>query len=231
MFETIRKSIPPIHKDGYVFFAIFLAATLVLSWLWDPLGWVGLILSAWCLYFFRDPNRYVPQKDGLIISPADGIVSSIVKTKAPAELDLDDEEMTRVSIFLNVFNVHVQRAPIAGKIEKIDYHPGKFLNASLDKASDDNERNSLVIETNEGKKIVVVQIAGLIARRIVCDAKEGQQLEAGERYGIIRFGSRVDVYLPKGVSPLVAVGQTAVGGETIIANLDGKTKARDVKKI
>jgi phosphatidylserine decarboxylase len=232
--ETLKRVIHPIHREGYIFIIVFAIASIVLGLIWEPLGWFGAILTAWCAYFFRDPERYVPQVEGAIVSPADGVVSHIVKTKLPKELADDtteNAEYTRVSIFLNVFNVHVNRAPIAGKITEIEYHHGKFINASLDKASEHNERNSMLIETADGKKIGVVQIAGFIARRIVCDAKEGDSIQTGERYGIIRFGSRVDVYLPEGVNPQVAVGQIAVGGETLIANLNSTAPEVVVKKI
>lgn len=232
--DTLKRVIHPIHKEGYIFIFAFAVASIVLGLISEPLGWIGAILTAWCIYFFRDPDRYVPQAEGLFVSPADGVVSHVVETKLPAELADDetkDAEYTRVSIFLNVFNVHVNRTPIAGKIKKIEYHHGKFLNASLDKASEDNERNSLLIETESNQKIGVVQIAGLVARRIVCEVKEGDILQTGERFGIIRFGSRVDVYLPKGIAPLVAVGQIAVGGETILANLNGAQEPVAVKKV
>jgi phosphatidylserine decarboxylase len=188
-----------------------------------PLGWIGFVLTLWCIFFFRDPNRTVPVGDNLIVSPADGIVQSIVTVKAPRELDMQDETMTRVSIFLNVFDVHVNRVPTNGVIDKMVYHHGKFLNASLDKASDDNERQSVKMTTTfGGHKLAFVQIAGLIARRIVCDLKEGQNVRIGDRYGIIRFGSRVDLYLPSEIAPQILVGQRMIGGETIIADLDSK---------
>ncbi len=216
--ETIKKFIHPIHKEGYIFVAIFFIASLILYSIWCVLGVIGFILSAWCVYFFRDPVRYVPQNDGLVVSPADGTVVLIQKAKLPADLESDDdEEKTRVSIFLSVIDVHVNRMPVAGVVEKVKYHEGKFLSAETDKASDDNERNSLLIKTEDGKNYGVVQIAGLIARRIVCDAKEGREYARGERFGIIRFGSRVDLYLPSGLVPKVAIGQKVLGGETIIA--------------
>lgn len=232
--ETLKRVIHPIHREGYIFIIAFAIAAIVLGQIAEPLGWVGAILTAWCVYFFRDPDRYVPQADGAIISPADGVVSHVVVTKLPVELadeTTKDAEYTRVSIFLNVFNVHVNRAPIGGKITKVEYHHGKFINASLDKASEHNERNSLLIETEAGAKIGVVQIAGFVARRIVCDSKAGDSIQTGERFGIIRFGSRVDVYLPAGVNPQVAVGQIAVGGETLIANLNSNQAEVIVKKI
>ena len=184
---------------------------------WEPLGWIGAGLTVWCYYFFRDPERVTPARPGLIVSPADGIVSLIEPAVPPAELGLPDAPLTRVSVFMSVFNCHVNRAPVAGRVTRVAYRPGKFLNASLDKASADNERNGIVIEMEDGRALPVVQIAGLVARRIVCFTGEGAALARGERFGLIRFGSRLDVYLPEGVVPLVRVGQTMVAGETVIA--------------
>lgn len=217
MLETFIK---PMHREGYKFVAIFAAITLVLFWIWDPLGWLGVGATVWCYYFFRDPKRAVPQGRGLIVSPADGVVSLIERAVPPPELGAGTEPLLRVSVFMSVFNCHVNRAPIAGRLLKMAYRPGKFLNASLDKASEENERNSLLLEMADGRTLVVVQIAGLVARRIVPFVTEGQGLRTGERFGLIRFGSRLDVYLPDGVEPLVAVGQTMVGGETVLAELD-----------
>lgn len=209
----------PMHKEGRKFVAIFAAITVALSLVWEPLFWVGCGATVWCYYFFRDPVRVIPQKEGLVLSPADGIVSLIQEVVPPAELDLGNEPVIRVSVFMNVFNCHVNRAPIAGTIKHIVYRHGKFLNASFDKASEFNERNCVTIEADGGVKIGVVQIAGLVARRIVCFVNEGDKISVGERFGLIRFGSRLDVYLPKGVAPAVAVGTTAVAGETILADL------------
>ena len=209
----------PMHREGRRFVAIFAAITVALAFIWEPLFWIGGGATVWCYYFFRDPVRVIPQQEGLILSPADGIVSLIQDVVPPGDLGLGDAPVTRVSVFMNVFNCHVNRAPIAGTIKRISYHKGQFLNASFDKASELNERNSLMIETPAGLRIGVVQIAGLVARRIVCFAREGDHVEIGHRFGLIRFGSRLDVYLPEGVSPLVAVGQTAVAGETILADL------------
>ena len=214
MHETVIK---PMHPEGRRFVAIFGAITLLLFLLWEPLGWVGAGLTVWCYYFFRDPERVTPARPGLIVSPADGIVSLIEPAVPPAELGLPEDPLTRVSVFMNVFDCHVNRAPVAGRVLKVAYRPGKFLNASLDKASADNERTGLVIGMADGRALPVVQIAGLVARRIVCFTGEGQHLARGERFGLIRFGSRVDVYLPKGVVPLVRVGQTMIAGETVIA--------------
>ena len=217
MLETFLK---PMHREGYRFVAIFAAITLVLFWIWDPLGWLGLGATVWCYYFFRDPRRAVPQGRGLIVSPADGVVSLIERAVPPPELGAGDQALTRVSVFMSVFNCHVNRAPIAGRLVKMAYRPGKFLNAALDKASEDNERNALLFEIDGGRQLVVVQIAGLVARRIVPFVAEGQSLRTGERFGLIRFGSRLDVYLPEGVEPIVALGQTMVAGETVLAELD-----------
>ncbi|MEN6541859.1 phosphatidylserine decarboxylase [Parvibaculum sp.] len=216
--DSLTSILVPIHREGHRFVIIFAAVTVVLFLIWYPLGWVGVFLTLWCLYFFRDPDRVTPKREGLVISPADGVVNMITEASPPPELGLGDMRRTRVSIFMNVFNCHVNRSPMAGKVVRVAYRPGQFLNASLDKASEDNERNSLVIERADGQQIVVVQVAGLVARRIVCDVAEGKALEAGERYGIIRFGSRLDVYLPEGAIPLVAVGQTAISGETVLAD-------------
>jgi phosphatidylserine decarboxylase len=215
-----------MHKEGFKFVGIFAAITLVLFLISDVLGWIGVILTIWCYYFFRDPKRSVPTRDGLIVSPADGIVSLIEKAVPPEELGVGSEPLLRVSVFMSVFNCHINRAPIGGTIKAMAYRPGKFLNASLDKASADNERNSLCIEMPDGRQIVVVQIAGLVARRILGFVEKGQSLRTGERFGLIRFGSRLDIYLPEGVNPLVALGQTMIGGETILADLTSKDTPR-----
>jgi phosphatidylserine decarboxylase len=219
--DTIRKTFVPIHREGYVFIAAFAAATLVLGIFSYTLFWIGLILTAWCIYFYRDPQRVTPTDDGLVVSPADGVVSAVGPAIPPRELNLGAEERIRVSVFMNVFSCHINRAPARGRIARIEHRPGKFLNAELDKASDENERNGLVIESPNGS-IAVVQVAGLVARRIVCWAEMGDSIAIGERFGLIRFGSRVDVYLPQGATPRVAIGQTAVGGETVIAEFGGE---------
>jgi len=211
-----------IHREGYIFIIIFAVVSFVVGSFSSTFGWIGAIATAWCVYFFRNPERMTPSGDNLIIASADGIVQSIKETSPPPELELGDEEMIRVSIFLNIFNVHVNRIPANGKILALHYHPGKFFNASLDKASIYNERQSVLMETKDKKKIAFVQIAGLIARRIVCDLEEENEVKAGQRYGIIRFGSRVDVYLPLKTAILVAVGQTCIGGETIVADMQMK---------
>ncbi len=216
LMNSIRNSIPPIHREGYPFIAIFAVVTLIVWFFSSYLFFIGLVLTVWCALFFRDPKRVTPVSDDLVISPADGKVSHVGNVVPPKELGLGDEPMLRISVFMNVFNCHVNRAPMRGKITGVFYKKGEFLNAELDKASEQNERNSLVIETEKGN-IGVVQIAGLVARRIVCWAQEGEMLSSGERFGLIRFGSRLDVYLPPEAQAAVATGQTAIAGETILA--------------
>ncbi len=218
IIDSIRKQLVPINKEGYVFIAIFVVATLLLGWIYAPLGWLGLLLTVWCVYFFRDPVRLTPLEEGLVVSPADGLIASVGLSPPPPELGLGADPMQRISIFMSIFDCHVNRAPVGGRIAKIVYKPGLFLNADLDKASDDNERNGFVIETAAGR-LGVVQIAGLIARRIVCFVDVGDRVGAGDRIGMIRFGSRVDVYLPPTGRLLVEVGARAVAGETILADL------------
>ena len=209
----------PIHRAGWPFIAAFAVITLLLMIFSQTLGFLGLLLTGWCVYFFRNPRRITPLGEGLIISPGDGIVSKIEMAHPPAELKWKSKKVPRISIFLNIFDVHVNRIPVDGVISKVQYHPGKFFNASLDKASELNERNSLLITATSGHELAVVQIAGLIARRILCEAHSGQNVKAGETFGIIRFGSRVDIYLPEGVHPQVVEGQRMIGGETILGNL------------
>jgi phosphatidylserine decarboxylase len=216
--NSIRSQIVPITPEGYPFIGAFALVSLILFWLWTPLGWIGTVLTIWCALFFRDPPRVTPVRDGLVVAPADGRISQITTVAPPYELGLGATTLPRISIFMSVFDCHVNRSPAAGTVEKIVYQPGKFFNADLDKASADNERNSLVIMTG-GTRVAVVQIAGLVARRIVCFVRAGQSVGVGERFGMIRFGSRLDVYLPEGVAPLVAVGQTAIAGETVLADL------------
>ena len=218
ILDSIQRQIPPIHKEGYPFIGIFALVSLILFWIWSPLGWIGTVLTVWCALFFRDPVRVTPLRDGLVVSPADGRVSMITTALPPAELGLGDRPLPRISVFMSVFNCHVNRSPVPGRVDRIAYRPGAFINAELDKASEDNERNSLVISTAQGR-IGVVQIAGLVAKRIVCFVREGQALGAGERFGLIRFGSRLDVYLPVGTRALVSEGQTAIAGETVLADL------------
>ncbi|PYF05091.1 phosphatidylserine decarboxylase [Rhodopseudomonas faecalis] len=215
--NSIRAQIPPVHPEGYPFIGAFALVSLVLFLIWSPLGWIGAALTVWCALFFRNPKRVTPIRDGLVVSPADGRVSMVTSVVPPPELGLGPKPMLRVSIFMSVFNCHVNRAPVPGRIERIVYTPGKFINAELDKASEDNERNAMVISTQHGE-IGVVQIAGLVARRIVSFVRVGQEMAAGERFGLIRFGSRLDVFLPEGTTTLVSPGQTAIAGETVLAD-------------
>lgn len=229
--NSITSAFVPVHREGYRFIAIFAGVTLFLFWLEvDSLAWLGVVATGWCAYFFRDPERVTPLRAGLVMSPADGRISAIEKVIPPPELDLEREPTTRISVFMNVFDVHVNRAPVDARAAKITYIPGTFLNAELDKASEDNERQAFTLELADGKKLGVVQIAGLVARRIVKFVGEGERLTAGQRIGLIRFGSRVDVYLPKGTSPLVAVGQRAVAGETVFADLTSAEAERTARK-
>jgi phosphatidylserine decarboxylase len=230
LIDTITDGIVPVHSEGYRFLAIGAGASLLFFWLWPPLAWLLVLGTAYVAYFFRDPPRVTPLRDGLIVAPADGRISAVERLRPPAELGLGDEPRHRVSIFLSVFDVHINRSPVAGRITRSVYVPGSFLNAALDKASEENERRALVITTASGLEIGVVQIAGLIARRIVTFAKEGDSVGIGERFGLIRFGSRVDLYLPPGHGVLVAVGQRAVGGETVLADLKSQEPEREARK-
>jgi phosphatidylserine decarboxylase len=209
----------PLHRDGWKFIALFALVAFVCFFLWQPLGWLGLVLTLWCAYFFRDPPRVCPVGASWVLSPADGVVSALKPAIPPPELGLGQSPRTRISIFMNVFNVHVNRSPADGEIAVLAYRPGRFFNASLDKASEFNERQGMRLTTAAGPDLGVVQIAGLVARRIRSDVKVGDRLRAGQRYGLIRFGSRLDVYLPPGIAPLVALGQTMVAGETVLADL------------
>ncbi len=224
--SMLSTFIKPMHPEGRKFVAIAAAIALGLFAIWAPLGWIGTGLTIWVYYFFRDPVRVTPTRPGLMVSPADGVVSLLQPAVPPAELGLGDQPMTRVSVFMSVFNCHVNRLPLAGRITKVAYHKGLFLNASLDKASLDNERNGIAVETPDGLRYGVVQIAGLVARRILCFTREGANLETGERFGLIRFGSRLDIYLPEGVDPMVCIGQTMIAGETVIADLLSREPAR-----
>ena len=228
MIDTVLK---PMHPEGWKFIPVFAAVTLVLFLIWDPLGWIGVGLTIWCYYFFRDPKRSVPQNAGLMVSPADGVVSLIERAVPPQGLGFGPEALVRVSVFMSIFDCHVNRAPIAGRVTAVVNRPGKFFNASLDKASEENERNALAIEMADGRKIAVVQIAGLVARRILCWTKVGDSLATGERFGLIRFGSRLDVYLPDGVEPQVALGQTMVAGESVIALIGQGAPARVARTV
>lgn len=216
--DPMKTIVPPIHREGWRFIGIFAVVTLILFWIWEPLGWVGVLLTAWCAWFFRDPVRVVPNRKGLIVSPGDGVVQLIERAVPPMELEMGTDPRMRISIFLNVFNVHVNRVPADGEVVKSVYRPGKFFNAALDKASSDNERQAVRLKMEDGREIAFVQIAGLVARRILCELREGQMVRAGERYGLIRFGSRCDVYLDEGMAPLVALGQSVIGGETVLAD-------------
>jgi phosphatidylserine decarboxylase len=219
LISSIRKTVVPVHREARPFLLICAVAALILFVLSSPFAWLAVLLGLWVAYFFRDPVRVTPVAPGLVVSGADGRVSAVAEAVPPPELGLGDRPLPRVSVFMNVFDVHVNRAPVSGRIARIAYRPGAFLNADLDKASEDNERNGFRIETDAGATIGVVQIAGLVARRIVCFVREGEAVVAGDRIGLIRFGSRVDHYLPPGTRPLVTVGQTAIAGETVIADL------------
>lgn len=215
------------HPEGYRFILIFAALTALLFPVETALGWIGVVLTAACVWFFRDPERITPQRSGLVISPADGKIVNIDEAAPPPELGLGAEPRPRISVFLSVLDCHINRSPVAGTIRRILYRTGRFFDARLDKASDDNERQTLVIDMEDGRDIIVVQIAGLIARRIVSFVSEEQAIASGERFGMIRFGSRCDIYLPSGTTPLVAVGQTAVGGETVLADFASDEAARE----
>jgi phosphatidylserine decarboxylase len=214
--DSIRRQLTPVHPQGYLFIAAFAAATLICGWIWTPLFWIGLIATLWCVYFFRDPARVTPLGPELVVAPADGVVSFAGPATPPPELGLGAQPLQRVSIFMSVFDCHVNRAPVEGRVRRVVYHPGLFLSADLDKASQANERNGVVIENAAGP-FGVVQIAGLVARRIVCFTQEGAHLSAGDRFGLIRFGSRVDVYLPDDARVVIGLNARAVAGETVIA--------------
>lgn len=216
MLSTFVK---PMHPEGRKFVAIAAAIALVLFVIWEPLGWIGVGVTVWVYYFFRDPERVTPTRAGIMVSPADGVVSLLEPATPPAELGLGDAPMTRISVFMSVFNCHVNRIPAAGRITAVAYHEGKFFNASLDKASTDNERNGIAVELPDGRRYGVVQIAGLVARRILCWSVVDEVMARGQRFGLIRFGSRLDIYLPQGAEPVVEIGQTMVAGETVIATL------------
>ena len=223
---TLSSVLPPIHPQGWPFIAIFFAVAVALGFLWTPLFWLGLLATAWCVFFFRDPVRMTPDEPALVVSPADGVVVTTAERVPPPELGLGERALPCIGIFMNVFDVHVNRTPVAGRVVRKSYHAGKFLNASFDKASDENERLSWLIRAKSDREIGLVQIAGLVARRIVPFADEGAVLAPGERIGLIRFGSRCDVYLPEGVEPLVLVGQRTLAGETVLADLFGNQPKR-----
>lgn len=219
IFDSVTGAFVPIHRDGHKFVFALAVVTLLLFLVLPPLGWLGAIATIGCVYFFRDPDRIAPVRAGVAVSAADGKIVGLDRAPPPREFALSEEPLTRISVFLSIFDVHIVRAPVAGRVTKSAYVPGKFLNAELDKASEENERRALLIGTPEGGRIGIVLIAGLIARRIVTFVNEGDSVRAGDRIGLIRFGSRVDVYLPADAKPLVAVGQTAIGGETVLAAL------------
>ena len=231
--KSLRGQVAPIHPEGYFFVLGFAVATVILWWIWEPLGWLGLIATLWCAYFFRDPARVTPLREGLIIAPADGRICAIEPVRPPMELGLGETSRVRISIFLSIFDVHINRAPAAGRIVRSIYVPGSFLNAAADKSSEENERRGIVIDTGTGtgtdSEIAIVQIAGLIARRIVTFVNEGDRIGIGQRLGLIRFGSRVDLYLPPGHGALVSVGQRAVGGETVLADLKSSEPEREAR--
>jgi phosphatidylserine decarboxylase len=226
VIASIRSQLSPIHPEGYPFIGGFALVSLVLLWLWPPLGWLAVVATLWCVYFFRDPPRVTPVRDGLLLAPADGRVSRVSDAAPPPELELGKRPLTRISIFMSVFNCHVNRSPLGGRVERIVYRSGAFVSADLDKASESNERNMFVIAGSGGIRIGVIQIAGLVARRIVPFVREGETVAAGQRIGMIRFGSRVDVYLPIGVRPLVGEGQTAIAGETVLADVKAPESSR-----
>jgi phosphatidylserine decarboxylase len=215
---VLRRVLAPLHPDGFKFVAVGVVATLLLFLLWVPAGWAAAVVTLWMVYFFRDPWRVTPTRPGLLISPADGIVVSIAAATPPAELAMGDMGVVRIGIFLNIFDVHVTRAPVGGRVAAMRYTKGRFVNASLDKASLDNERLAIRIAPPEGPDVAFVLVAGLVARRIVCNLYDGQQVATGQRVGIIRFGSRVDIYCPPPYVPMVVAGQRMVGGETVIAD-------------
>jgi phosphatidylserine decarboxylase len=221
LLDALKLVTFPIHKEGYKFIFIFAIATAILALISNVLGLIGLVATLWCIFFFRDPERVIPVEENIIISPADGVVTRVeFGVEAPDDLGYGKQKFNKITVFLNVFNVHVNRVPISGTVAKVSYKPGKFLSANADEASVENERNSVVVKTARGTEIIFVQIAGLVARRIISDIKEGQEVKMGDRYGIIRFGSRADIFLPEDVAIKALVGQTMIGGETIIAKLN-----------
>lgn len=230
IFDSIFDTLAPVHPDGHKFVAVGAAVTLVFFFVYPPLGWLAAAITAWIIYFFRDPPRITPLRPGLVVSAADGRISSIDKVKPPLELGMGADERVRVSTFLSIFDVHINRSPISGRVVRSVYVPGTFVNAALDKASEDNERRALVVEGADGTEIGVVQIAGLIARRIVTFSSVGDAVVAGERFGLIRFGSRVDIYLPVGKTALVSVGQRAIAGETVFADLQSTEPEREARR-
>jgi phosphatidylserine decarboxylase len=221
MARLVRSTVPPMHPAGRPFVLGLAVAALAGAKFWRPAGPIGAAAATACALFFREPARVPPTKPGVVVSAADGLVSVVDEATPPSELAFDPRPRPRVSVFLSVFDVHVQRSPVAGTVEAVAYRPGAFLSADLDKASKDNERSSMLLRTADGHEVAAVQIAGLVARRIVCDVKAGDMLATGQTYGLIRFGSRVDVFLPPGTEVLVAPGQRAIGGETVLGILPG----------
>jgi phosphatidylserine decarboxylase len=230
ILDTIFDSFAPVQPDGHKFVAIGAALTLLFFLLYPPVGWLLAILTAWVVYFFRDPHRVTPLRPGLVVSAADGKISAVEKVVPPPELGMGMDERVRISTFLSIFDVHINRAPVAGRIIRSLYVPGAFLNAALDKASEENERRSIVIETPSDGDVGVVQIAGLVARRIVTFSEVGDAVGIGERFGLIRFGSRVDIYLPPGKGALVNIGQRAIAGETVLADLHSAEPEREARR-
>jgi phosphatidylserine decarboxylase len=215
---VLRRVLAPLHPDGFKFVLAAVLATVLLFLLWTPAGWAAAVVTLWMVYFFRDPWRVTPTREGLLVSPADGIVTSVTLARPPPELEMGDVEIARIGIFLNIFDVHVTRAPVGGRVVALRYTKGRFVNASHEEASVNNERMAIRVAPPEGPEIAYVQIAGLVARRIVCDLREGQRIVTGQRMGIIRFGSRVDVYCPPPYVTMVVAGQRMVGGETVLAD-------------
>jgi phosphatidylserine decarboxylase len=223
---VLRRFLAPLHPDGFKFVLAGAAVTILLFLLWGHGGWIAVALTLWLAYFFRDPWRVTPTRHGLLIGPADGTLMSISTAAPPQEIVMDEAALTRIGIFLNVFDVHVIRAPLGGRVAAVRYTKGRFLNASRDEASRHNERMAIRLAPPEGPEVAFVLVAGLLARRIVCDLREGQQVVAGQRIGIIRFGSRVDVYIPDAYVPMVIAGQRIVGGETVLADRLAQESAR-----
>ena len=222
----LRRVLAPLHPDGFKFVLAAAVATVLLFLLWTPAGWAAAVVTLWMVYFFRDPWRVTPTREGLLVSPADGIVTSVTPARPPPELEMGDVEVARIGIFLNIFDVHVTRAPVGGRVVALRYTKGRFVNASHEEASLNNERMAIRIAPPEGPEIAYVQIAGLVARRIVCDLREGQRIATGQRMGIIRFGSRVDVYCPSPYVTMVVAGQRMVGGETVLADRFAQESSR-----
>jgi phosphatidylserine decarboxylase len=222
----LKGVLVPVAREGWPFIGLFAVATILLFLVAEPLGLLGAVLTLWCIFFFRNPDRVTPRRDGLVITPADGVVQLIVDSPPPRQLDMGTDPVVRISVFMNVFDCHVNRVPCDGRIGKLAYIPGRFMNAAFDKASEENERQMIRVDLSDGRRVAAVQIAGLVARRIVCYLQEDQTVLAGERFGLIRFGSRLDIYLPPGVGPQVVVGQRCIAGETVLADMASDEPAR-----